>query len=381
EKDRTRRYKTANGLALDVQRFLADETVLARPPSKVYRFQKLVLRNKLLFAALSTVAALLVTGVISLSAALAREREARQQAEKDKRKAEQAAKFVEQLADDNENLINTLRRFAEMLQTEGKTAEAEKMRNRVLSLISKRSSGDLPMSSEESGSLLALKSAIEARHGQWEDAATDAARSLEFQPLASFRWSMVAALYLKTDNHSAYEAFCKKLVSEYRDTTNIFYADQVAKACLFLPAPDIDLAVLGRLADTAVTLGARDEGAMPFFSICKGLAEYRLGHFAASAEWAQKTLKSPRKDAYPHAYAVLALAHWKLDQKDDARAMLAAGEALAPRQMPANVTEDPGTAWLAWLYARIQLDEAELLINPKPAKAIELNSQQRDGGG
>jgi serine/threonine protein kinase len=41
EKDRTRRYKTANGLALDVQRFLADEAVLARPPSKLYKFQKL----------------------------------------------------------------------------------------------------------------------------------------------------------------------------------------------------------------------------------------------------------------------------------------------------------------------------------------------------
>ncbi len=40
EKDRKRRYKTANGLALDVQRFLAGETVLARPPSKLYKFQK-----------------------------------------------------------------------------------------------------------------------------------------------------------------------------------------------------------------------------------------------------------------------------------------------------------------------------------------------------
>ncbi len=51
EKDRTRRYATANGLALDVQRYLADEPISARPPSKVYTFQKAVLRNKLLFAA------------------------------------------------------------------------------------------------------------------------------------------------------------------------------------------------------------------------------------------------------------------------------------------------------------------------------------------
>ena len=42
EKDRTRRYETANGLARDVERYRADEPVLARPPSNLYRFQKLV---------------------------------------------------------------------------------------------------------------------------------------------------------------------------------------------------------------------------------------------------------------------------------------------------------------------------------------------------
>src|SRR5262249_31185869 len=40
EKDRTRRYATANGLALDIQRFLANETVSARPPSKLYKLRK-----------------------------------------------------------------------------------------------------------------------------------------------------------------------------------------------------------------------------------------------------------------------------------------------------------------------------------------------------
>src|SRR5439155_19814090 len=43
EKDRTRRHDTANGLALDVRRFLAREAVFARPPSRLYRFQEIVL--------------------------------------------------------------------------------------------------------------------------------------------------------------------------------------------------------------------------------------------------------------------------------------------------------------------------------------------------
>jgi WD40 repeat protein/serine/threonine protein kinase/tetratricopeptide (TPR) repeat protein len=46
EKDRNRRYETANGFAMDVQRYLADEPVLACPPSMSYRLRKLLRRNK-----------------------------------------------------------------------------------------------------------------------------------------------------------------------------------------------------------------------------------------------------------------------------------------------------------------------------------------------
>ena len=46
EKDRTRRYETANGLARDIQRYLADEAVEARPPSAGYRLGKFVRRNR-----------------------------------------------------------------------------------------------------------------------------------------------------------------------------------------------------------------------------------------------------------------------------------------------------------------------------------------------
>ena len=64
EKDRNRRYETANGLAMDLRRYLNDEPVVARPPSQLYRFRKLVRRNKLGFAAGGTVAAALLAGTI-----------------------------------------------------------------------------------------------------------------------------------------------------------------------------------------------------------------------------------------------------------------------------------------------------------------------------
>ena len=63
EKDRARRYETANGLAQDVERYLANEPIVARPPSNLYRFKKLVRRNKIVVAAVSAVVLALLIGL------------------------------------------------------------------------------------------------------------------------------------------------------------------------------------------------------------------------------------------------------------------------------------------------------------------------------
>jgi serine/threonine protein kinase/Tfp pilus assembly protein PilF len=62
EKDRNRRYETANGLASDLARFLAHEPVGARPPGTWYRFQKLVQRHPTRAAVSGLVAVLLLGG-------------------------------------------------------------------------------------------------------------------------------------------------------------------------------------------------------------------------------------------------------------------------------------------------------------------------------
>src|SRR5256886_9908100 len=63
EKDRTRRYETASGMAADVNRYLNNEPVVARPPSTAYRFQKAIRRNKLVFGAATAVVAALLAGI------------------------------------------------------------------------------------------------------------------------------------------------------------------------------------------------------------------------------------------------------------------------------------------------------------------------------
>ncbi len=63
EKDRTRRYDTANGLAADIQRHMNNEPVVARPPNPAYKLQKAWQRNKLVFTAGAAVAVALVAGI------------------------------------------------------------------------------------------------------------------------------------------------------------------------------------------------------------------------------------------------------------------------------------------------------------------------------
>jgi WD40 repeat protein/serine/threonine protein kinase len=82
EKDRNRRYETANGFAMDVQRYLADEPVLACPPSVSYRLRKLVRRNKRAALAGSLIVIALVGGIVGTTLGLVRARTERDNKEK-----------------------------------------------------------------------------------------------------------------------------------------------------------------------------------------------------------------------------------------------------------------------------------------------------------
>jgi serine/threonine protein kinase len=72
EKDRNRRYETANGFAMDLQRYLADEPVLAGPPSAWYRLRKFVGRNRGLVAASVALAVSLLAGLTAVLVVQAR---------------------------------------------------------------------------------------------------------------------------------------------------------------------------------------------------------------------------------------------------------------------------------------------------------------------
>jgi serine/threonine protein kinase len=102
EKDRARRYETANALARDLERYLHDEVVEAQPPSASYRLRKLVRKHRTALAMAATVVLLLVAGVAVSAWQAARAIRAEQEARDEQGKTAEAlvvAKRNQQEAD------------------------------------------------------------------------------------------------------------------------------------------------------------------------------------------------------------------------------------------------------------------------------------------
>ena len=213
-----------------------------------------------------------------------------------------------------------------------------------------------------SRNLLTRRLELMGRQGRWQEAATAAAVIVESQTTDEYPYHSLAALLAITRNRPAYEILCRKIIATFTNTSNPYVDERIVKDCLLLPDSGVDLQFMDKLADKSVSLGSDHPDGLPYFQAGKALSAYRLGHFSEAIEWAEKTTRSPIIYANAHAYAVLAMAHWQLGQKDEARAMLAKGDALAPRIASGKGAVDLGDSWVAWLEARISLDETEGLM-------------------
>jgi eukaryotic-like serine/threonine-protein kinase len=97
EKDKTRRYTSAGELAADLRRYLADEPILARPASALYRARKFVRRHRVLVGAAGIVFIVLLGGVIASTGQAIRASRERDRA----LRAEQIAKAVNDFLQDD----------------------------------------------------------------------------------------------------------------------------------------------------------------------------------------------------------------------------------------------------------------------------------------
>lgn len=116
------------------------------------------------------------------------------------------------------------------------------------------------------------------------------------------------------------------------------------------------------------------EGGISHFQTCKALSEYREGRFSEAFEWAEKALNNSEGYARAKGCAVLAMAQWRLGQKDAARATLSEGNKLA-QDISSNQAVDLGDGWLDWLVARILLNEATELFADESTLGNNSNNQ------
>jgi len=123
EKDRTRRYETANGLSRDIQRYLSDEVVEARPPSVAYRLRKFARRHRVPVIAAGLVLAALLAGMAGTTFGFIRADQERWRAENaltyaeakraDAETQQRRAEAGEKLADDRFKQVEAEKRIVE----------------------------------------------------------------------------------------------------------------------------------------------------------------------------------------------------------------------------------------------------------------------------
>jgi eukaryotic-like serine/threonine-protein kinase len=367
EKDRTRRFESASGLALDVRRFLKNEPVEARPPSGFYRFQKLVRRNKTAFAAGAAVIAALVLGLGASLYLFIQERHALQNERAALARAVAAERRQAELREQAERGLALERHSREMAPITEKFTTAGRLLSQGRLEEAEQVVGDLPLTIPQGSIFYNAIAEVYARRGEWAGAIRNFNRSVTADPTNHHAYHYLAPLLVKAGDLASYRKHCELSMSRFGQTADPAVAERIAKDCLTLPPTDGSLERLAKMADTAVAAGTNDSS-WPYYAFVKGLAEFRQSHFAGALEWLQKVAPNegvPSRTAQVHA--VSAMAEYRLGRTNAARANLTQGLTIAETKLNQLYRID----WNDQLIAQFLLQEAQTLIEGNPASTVK----------
>ena len=369
EKDRARRYETANGLAMDVQRHLDNEPVVARPPSRLYRLQKLVRRNQATFVAAGMVALALVIGLGLATWFWHNEREAHQRAvlaEQQALAAEQQQSRLRMEAEDRERITQ-----AAFLISQGKIEEADALAGKVL--VSKPSL--------EAEGVLRTLGVWHALQGRWAQAAERFNLLLQVDQRDN-SWAitddllMAGPILIERGDTPGYEHFRQAAITRFQGMTDPIFAERTLKISLLLPANDSLMNTLqqfsGVASDSMQKPGDPNDIMAAWRCISLGLAAYRQGYTPTAVAWSKRCLAYPDQNParMATAHIIQAMACQQLQEGETARSELASGRAAVAAEFTGGLQEGNGSVgyWYDWIFARILLREAEALIEtPGPA--------------
>jgi serine/threonine protein kinase len=371
EKDRRRRYETANGLAMDIHRYLSNEPVMARPPSRVYRFQKLVRRNKVVFAAGAAVAAALIIGLSISTRLFFMERAARQRAVA----AEQQQVRLRQEAEQAEARETELRRQAEtrekitqarVLVSQDQFAEADTLMSGIA----------LTQPTVEGAAVVRLLGEWHALQNQWQPAADRFTLLLQIDQLDGWDASTLDYLecgpvLIENGDLAGYEHFRQNVTAHVTDVAYPF-TDRIIKISLLLPATEKimrNLDPLAQIAEKSFATNAAvtdDVFLAAWRSVSLALMEYRRGDYTKASAWCRRCLDYPEYNAPRAATArvILAMSCQHLGQTEEARSELEQARGMIENKFKNGLDRGTGVQgfWFDWVFARILLREAMPLI-------------------
>jgi serine/threonine protein kinase len=363
EKDRQRRYETANGLAADVKRYLGNEPVVASPPSRLYRLQKLVRRNRATFAAGAVVVVALVAFSFVSTWLLIKEREARRQAalaEEQKVGLQREADKLNQLrqaAEDRQKLLEALTLFGQ-----GKSEEADVLLGKIVS----------PKATADHAIMYRTQGDWHAANGRWQKAADRFAVLLQINQATSEDTTLddlrYAALLVELGKAPEYERFRESLVARYAGTDSPIVAERVIKACLLKPARAELMRALSRYLEVSQSSLERsspqlDLNMAAWRAYTLSLMAYRTRNYGLAVEWGERSrdYDSGMQSRVMSVQVIMAMAHAQLGQTGQAQAELAEPRFVIADAFKQGVDKLPRWEgyWFDWLFARIHLKEAE----------------------
>jgi hypothetical protein len=359
EKDRTRRYATATGLAEDIERYLHEEAILARPPSRLYRMQKLIRRNRIVVLSGATaVMALLVGSTISIWL-LIKEREAL-------RSAETASAKETQLRREAESREKITR--AALLASQEKYEEADRLMAETRQ--------EKP--SIEGETVLRTLGEWHVVKGRWQKAterfaALDRVNRLNNLDGNTMDYLRLGPALIESGDLSGYERFRQDIVARFAGRDTLF-ASRIVKTSLLLPANEKlmrglqaqgeivekNVSAMDRSAHTAVAY----EGGWD--SLTLGLLEYRRGNYAKATNWCLHCLAYPLSLPHRNATAqmILAMSYWQTNQKSEARLAWGAGSKVIEDRFQRGLVQGNNASgfWFDWIIARILSRECQELF-------------------
>lgn len=357
EKERGRRYETANGLAMDIQRHRNHEPVVARPPSRLYRFQKLVRRNRIVFGAGAAVALALIVGLGASTWLFLKERAALHRAVA----AEQQQARLRHQAEVREKITQTA-----LFVSEERFGEADALLNDI----------SLTQPTVEGAAVLRSVGEWLAVQNRWKQAADRLGMLLRVDQLdggdgATLDHLRAGAALVELGDTRAYESFRQEAIARF-STAQYPYIDRILKISLLMPA---NKAVLESLTPSAQATGkfcAEAEASGDVFtaawrSVAMALFAYRKDNYRDAADWSRRCLAYPGSNAPRTAtvLSILAMASHRLGQTEEARAELLAAQETVERYFKGR--PDRGNPvqgfWFDWIFARVLVREATAQID------------------